>query len=75
MTQIDLNQVVYMRSQSSVLLPQALQRLSEHAMHLGNCTLESWSPRLVRCKCGLFQLLTKLERMGVLDRTHTKGDR
>lgn len=68
--------VVYSRSQHTVTLPQEeLQRLSEHAVHFGNCSLESWSPRLVRCKCGLFQLLTKLERAGVLDRSRTKGDR
>lgn len=39
-----------------------LQKLADHAVHFGNCSYDSWSPRLARCQCGLFQLLTRLER-------------
>ncbi len=49
-----------------------LQTLANHATHFGNCSLDSWTPRLVRCKCGLFQLLTRLERAGLISK-ETRG--
>ena len=38
---------------------QAAQ-LASHAVHHGNCDLDSWNKKLTRCSCGLFQLLTAL---------------
>jgi hypothetical protein len=57
------------RSKYVQLLRGDLQQLANHASHYGNCELESWSPRLVKCKCGLFQLLTRLERAGLISLT------
>lgn len=45
-----------------------LQKLADHAVHFGNCDLEPWSPRLIRCRCGLFQLLRRLEVAGLIKR-------
>lgn len=38
-----------------------LHDLASHAIHHGNCSLDSWSEGLTRCACGLFQLLDRLE--------------
>jgi hypothetical protein len=50
-----------------------IRRLATHATHHGNCSLDSWSPNLARCQCGLFQLLKRLEKRGILKK-YTKAE-
>lgn len=45
-----------------------LQKLSEHAIHHGNCSYHSWNKKLTQCGCGLFQLLTKLQKQGLIQK-------